>query len=676
MTSIRMRAASPRNGWFPLLPCSAALLAVALPAQCPEGADAGLVKWNSSDGYASTFPVDDEGISPLITLPFFFPMPVPLGPPISYGQMWISSNGELYLANGAPPAPGGGSAAGCDTAAEIQGPVGADPRIVAFGCNLMASQVSCSTWEVSVDGLAFGSTAVTVTWTDVARVGSPSDRFSFSCTLHSTGSVDFSYGPTAPAAAVCGVGISTGNGILGGAVNLNATPTSTNGLIYEVFPSLPSPTFDLAGQTLHIAMSGTTKYAAAATTSYTPPDCAYHCASGVGCYQGDNTIYDLFVNAAAASGALTSTRLTFTRHSDFPEGGYTATFFGIGGTPYLSPTRFGSTATSLNGSFVTPGTSTPDLDDGVASFTTPPIPIAGCPGDTNSTWIVSINGILTADPAGTGIGNNDGDFTPTAAEIEDATVAPQLAFYSWHDFLLNDTPPTVNGTIYWELSGGYLYVTWDAVEAWPRVTINPSTFQFQIDTLSGDVTIVWQGLEAFSASNWLVGCTLEGAGNSPGLVPLDNTFPLTGVTLYDMQPLTLSAAPRPVQSSSNTLNYIYTIENVPEFLPSSGIFVYGLFFGFSFIPGGFNLNLIGAPSCFAYANPDIMLSAVVVGSGTCSLETMTQPFTPSGLPLPPYDYYAQAFAVFAVPNATYTSVFGNSSGILTSNVVHSHVEYQ
>jgi hypothetical protein len=301
MTTATEHVGRSRLSRLPSLLC-ATILAAAVPAQCPQGADAALVPWSGPAGYTSADPVDDEGLSPHL-LGFWFPMPNPNGSgiPVVFDQIWVGTNGELYLTVSSLllPQPIGGSTFGVTTALEMQGSVaGGSARVVPFGCDLMKTQVACNTWQVTVDTSV--ANEFTVTWTDVAlfTTGSSSDRFSFACTLYANGSVDCSYGTTFPAGlGTCAVGLSTGNLIAGPAANLSATPTSTNGLLYELFTL---STFDLAGKTLHIGMNGGfTGYVAAALAPYLPPTCASHCASGVGCYDDPNNgVYPLTLSAA------------------------------------------------------------------------------------------------------------------------------------------------------------------------------------------------------------------------------------------------------------------------------------------------------------------------------------------------------------------------------------------
>ncbi|MBL9077938.1 MAG: hypothetical protein JNL08_10570 [Planctomycetes bacterium] len=653
---------------------AASLSASFVPAQCPQGVDAGLVQWNNGV-FGTSQPAHDEGLSPVaISLTagiggFFFPMPNPSGiGSIFLDEMWINSNGEIYLTDSTASLtqPVGGSSFGTNTLNELSGRVaGGSPRIVVLGGDQRASQVACNIYQVTYETPGTGGPAgqATVTWTDLARSGNTTDNFRFSCTLFANGAVDFSYNASVlPPQAGRWVGISAGNLVVPTAGNLSAAATSLTAALYETFTN--GNPFDLSGQTLRIVPSGT-GYTVLPTVPYTPVDCAYHCPYGEGCYSyGNNTLYQVFADSATASAALQTTRMTYTFDEVYPLDGYTAVYPSAGGTPFVDPTRVGSTAVAL--SFVD-ANGAPDLDDGRTTIAAV-APIPGPANTTSTVWTVSVNGILTAGA----LPNNGSDFAPTAADIVNATTAPDLGFYTWHDFLLNDTTP--NGAIYREAIPGWLYVTWYAVEAYPTGIVNPSTFQYQVDLTTGDVTVVWQNLEAVGTGDWLVGCTLAGPGATPGAVVLDNTFPPTELR-SNVLPLTLSAAPRPVQVGTN-LTFDYTITNVPEILPGAGTYVTALVLGLTQIGGGgFDLGSIGAPACMLHTMPDLITSTLIT-VGTEPFTTVTPvPISFTNLPIPPYDFYAQAVAL-VVPTPYYLPQFGNTAGLLTSNGVKSHVELQ
>jgi len=400
-----------------LVSSTAALAAVAV-AQCPQGTTAGLVKWSSTAGYTSTFPVDDESITnPPVTLSPAFNMPGAVG---TLDQLWINSNGELYLTDStlALTQPAFGASFGINSLAEMRGTqAGASARIAVMAADHSGSVVAGASWDVSVDQSVAGQT--TVTWADMRRLGNTTDRFSFNATLfHATGAVTMNYGTTFPVTGFTGryVGISIGNGVgttTSPNSDLSATPDSlTVGLLYQNFTGTAPNAWDLTGQTLTITPNGTGGYVASALTPYVPPPCAFTATYGAGCYSipGNNSFHQIFVDSPAAKLALDGNSMSLTKTSL----GYNAAWNGAGGPAFVVP---GGGALTLTFT---------DVDDGNVTYTPAfgPIPV---PGGTAATINVAVNGILTMAAAA----NNVGDFSPAAADITNATTAPNTAIYGY-----------------------------------------------------------------------------------------------------------------------------------------------------------------------------------------------------------------------------------------------------
>lgn len=143
-----------------------------------------------------------------------------------------------------------------------------------------------------------------------------------------------------------------------------------------------------------------------------------------------------------------------------------------------------------------------------------------------------------------------------------------------------------------------------------------------------------------------------------------------GVGCHAPVPLTLSASPAPVLNPSTTVTY--TITNVPEFVPGSGVHVSVLFFSFAPLPAG--LELVGLlttqPGCSAYvASLDVGSGGLVTAQPTASL-----PLTFSAPLFAPGDMLAaQAVALFdpAFPLAN-----GESGGFVVSNGLRSTMQLQ
>lgn len=628
---------------LPILLPAISLLTLAAAAQCPQGSPLYLVPWNSSAGYASTFSVQDEGLTstpvPLAT-PFF--MPGAIG---TLDQLWINSNGELYLADSTWGllAPIDGAYVGINSIAEMRGATaGASARICALGGDHTASAVAGSSWVIALDNEASVPGQVTVTWTDLARFGNTTDRFSFRCDLVlATGVVRFSYGPTLPASGNSTrlVGISIGNGVgttTSQSIDLSSGATSPPGICYEIFNSTNA--WDLTGRTLTLTPS--LGAYAATIAPFSAPPCAQATLYGRGCYDVGNSMHQVFANVPAARTYLEGHSVELTR----TQNGYWSQWNVGGASAFRAPDPSNLTYQALTGF-------APDADDGSVTFTSSAIPV---PGGSVSTWNVSVNGILTAAATA----NNVMDWSPAAADMANDTVAPALGFYCWRDFTLNDTVP--NGMITKEEAGGVLYVTWNAVEAYPLGTVNPSTWQYQLEIATGDVTIVWQSFDASTATSpILVGATLAGPGATPGEVQLAKRYEIG----LPQDPLRLTVTGRPVitgTSGPSTL-LAFTVSNIPD-LGGIGATV----LRFDNLPStplsGFDLSP-WMPGCDNLINT--VMGIPITLNFTTPTDTLRIAFPPT---LAPGDtWYAQAISLLPYPGSLPNGQ--NPLGIVSSNGV-------
>src|SRR5690606_27914625 len=114
------------------------------------------------------------------------------------------------------------------------------------------------------------------------------------------------------------------------------------------------------------------------------------------------------------------------------------------------------------------------------------------------------------------------EYTPDGAVL---AAAANAAFFSWSDFRDTNVTPVASGTIKTEDIGGVFYITWDGVDHWTNPQISaPSTLQFQFDTNTGNVTVVWVSINSDTTSIFgsahLIGATGPGAGNDPGSIDL------------------------------------------------------------------------------------------------------------------------------------------------------------
>jgi len=363
-------------------------------------------------------------------------------------------------------------------------------------------------------------------------------------------------------------------------------------------------------------------------------DFACHETLGSGCHAVFSDHFELFTDVASAQTALEGNVLQYT-----PSGnGYIANWIPAAAVPLFVAPSAGATIIA-NGSTTT------------ESFTpSSPIPV---PGGTAATWTVSSEGILTAAATG----NQGTDTSPSLADVADET---ELAFYSW--FSQNPTE-TGSGNIVWEEIGSVLYVTFDGVEiSGGTPTASPSTYQWQIDMVSGNVLMLWVSFTPnSSAADVLVGCTLAGAGNTPVSQSLAAANGLVVAPEADLLPLTLSANPPPV-INPNTL-VTFTASNAPEFVPGSGVYVGTMFLSFTPLPGGVDLTgiLASRPGCSAYIGSlDLALSAAVSTTPdlTWDVDFSNTLFFPGAF------VGSQAIALF---DSNFPLLNGEDSGLVFSN---------
>jgi len=616
----------------------AAVFATAVHAQCLPGATGtsvgttGFVPWNSVVGYTSTFPVGDEGITnPPIALTAMpnFPMAGAVG---NLDRLWVNSNGEVYLTDSTLglAAPVGGIQYGCTDLAEMRGTAVANSsaRICAFGGDNDPSNVAGAVWSITVDQSVPGQ--VRICWTDLARLGNTTDRFSFDCTLFSSGAVSFSYSPTIPG-AIRLVGVSAGSSA-GTATSpsrdlLAGADSGTEALLYQAFDATG---FSLANKSILISPNGVGGYTSSMLCSN-----AFHATYGAGCYgpEARSSFGQQFGDSATASPVLTGNAMTL-----FPSAtGYAPIWLpAAAATLYLPPS---GTATSL-----------PVSDDGSHTI----VPSVGVPspfGVANQVTI-SHNGIVSFAATA----NNPNDWSPTLAEL--AGAVPGAGFYTWHDY---DDTATGSGRIKHEEVGGVLYITWDNVEGY-LAGANPHTFQFQIDLATGTVSYVWVSVNpvSYTPRDYVVGYTDPGVSITPPSISLPTGLPVVTGPDVVLSPLTLSVSGSPVFTPGGSTGPVsWTVSNIPDVAPPAGVGLCFLMFSVAPIPGGFDATILGMPNCNIY----VLTIDVLLGmNGAVGTDTLTFP-VPQPLS-PGLSFYAQALALFppnSLPNGQ------NAFGGLLSN---------
>ncbi len=363
---------------------------------------------------------------------------------------------------------------------------------------------------------------------------------------------------------------------------------------------------------------------------------AYHQNYGTGCYSYFNdptNLMSAFAGTPAAKAVLDGNALQF-----LPAGNaYVAIWLpGAASALYVQPSP---TATIVA-----------NADDTATTFSSSAsVPI---PGGTTSQWTVSSNGVLTAGAVG-----NQG--TGFAASLAATATATGLAWYNWRDY----NPFAINsGKVKTEEANGVLYVTFDGVYEFN--TTNPATFQWQINLVSGDVTMVWLSMAvSTNTTTMVVGSTLAGASSVPTSADFPTATPFSMGPAVSLAPLTLSASPAPVINPST--NVTYTIGNIPEVAPGAGIYVSTMFLSVTPIPGGIDLAglLTQQPGCRAYIGTldlDLGIALTAVNSSTRSITLSAPTLTPG------FVFAAQAAALF---DPAFPLVNGEAGGVLVSNGV-------
>lgn len=372
---------------------------------------------------------------------------------------------------------------------------------------------------------------------------------------------------------------------------------------------------------------------------------AYHQNYGTGCYSytapdTNSSFMESFAGTPAAKAELDGNALLFSLAGN----SYVATWLpGAAGALYVPPS--GTATVVANG------------DDTTTTFS--PLVAPPVPGGTAAQWTVSSNGVLTASATG-----NQG--TAYAATLALTASATGLAWYCWRDY-----NPTIagSGSIKREEVGGILYVTFDGVYEFGSTS--PATFQWQINETTGDVFMVWVSMAATTnTTTMVVGSTLAGVSATPTSMVLSTSTPYVMSPPPALLPLTLSASPAPVINPST--NVTYTIDNVPEYIPGTGVHLSMMFLSLTPIPGGIDLAgiLTGLPGCKAYVGSLDLGIGVAVTPGP----TNQVPFTFAAPVFQPgTTIFAQAVAFY---DGNFPLLNGESHGFLLSNGVRSTTQLQ
>jgi hypothetical protein len=448
---------------------------------------------------------------------------------------------------------------------------------------------------------------------------------SFRCRLFSTGNIEFSYsGGMNTEGGFVSIGVSPGNGTADpdGPGDLSTNPSSTDSIIYEDVFSVGG--FDLGGSIIRF------NAAAGGYNVTTLCASARHEAYGDGCYDiAQQAYYEDFVFSTTTPFDLSNSSLSMLLTGN----GYLVL---AGASAFVPPS---GTATVL-----TLG----DDDEAPVTLSAPLV----FPGGTTTTLTVCSNGFVSA---GAGNGTN---FFPDPFEHLNS---PDTAWRSWRDM---DPTQAGSGQVKFEQIGSIAYVTWDGVFSFGSSLAN--TMQFQFDTSSGAVHMIWQTM-AGASNDILVGYAPGGTSVDPGNLDISVALPTSFQLAPDLQPLTLAAAPPPVSTATTGTVVTFTTSNMPALAP--GVFVGLHILSVNQAPApGIDLAILGAPGCFAHVATIGPTQAIVGTSPTQTVTLTIPPGIPAGTQL-----FSQSVALFP-PNSLPGGL--NAFGLLSSNGIASTIQPQ
>ena len=229
---------------------------------------------------------------------------------------------------------------------------------------------------------------------------------------------------------------------------------------------------------------------------------------------------------------------------------------------------------------------------------------------------------------------------------------PDAAFACWHDF-----NPTIagSGTVKYEEAGSLAQITWDGVWDYGGTSsANASTFQFQYDASTGNVTIAFGTMSLLGGSTntgFLVGYSPGGSSLDPGSTDL-STISAIQTSATDLGPLSLSANGLPVQTMSSGAFTVTT-----GYVPPSALIHIGIV---GLTRPGLPLGLLlGATGCDLNASLDVLVGPDFFPTANFTWTAMNLPALPMNFA--GFEFNAQA----AVLGTTANSALG--LGLLTSN---------
>tara|TARA_R110002072_G_scaffold177524_3_gene333505 strand:- start:22150 stop:23706 length:1557 start_codon:yes stop_codon:yes gene_type:complete len=200
----------------------------------------------------------------------------------------------------------------------------------------------------------------------------------------------------------------------------------------------------------------------------------------------------------------------------------------------------------------------------------------------------------------------------------------------------SDLEPNAGGQIVYEELGTIARVTYDAVLSWG--TTDTQTFQFEIDTATGNASLYFGSITSATAHAMFIGYSPAGPNLDPGSISIETELAANGAIVTagtDTAPLALAGVGRPVMGAA-AVNYDATTSNIE----SGAIFHVGIV---GLTDPALPLNLIGFPAgCTLYASADLLVGPAVVAGGTGS-ETWTVIGLPVANPIfNGFELYAQS----------------------------------
>lgn len=602
-----------------------ALLAVAANAQCFEQNFGTLMPLAAGQaGYG-----DDVAFDPQ-SLGFAFPMG---GTAATYDSCQVSENGIMYLTNGLA-ATNGPIAAGSayQPLNRFLGDViGDDPRIAPLFSDLWSQPANGG-------GVFYNDTIsgkFIVTWHNMVEwyattIGGAPQQFSFQVQILSSGEIqmfhDGRYTGTVDNvnAITPRTGVSEGNAVADpGAVDLSSSlgQNLTSFCMYEEWPF--GGVFDLNGTFTQYIYLGTGYLGVAS-----PCAPAYHENFGIGCYNISDSFYQFLPDASTAPAELDGNSMTM-----LPVG-----------SDYL--------VTWGTGIYVPPAVATPLTlaDDGeVGQVLSTPFPVDG---GTVTTLYVAANAVVSAAP--------NAYATTYVPSADGALNSAVTAWFSHHDY--NPTEAGSGQVTFFE-AGTTAYFTWENVESYSNpAAANQSTLQFQFDSATGQVTIIWVQIDGDPTSVYgsahLIGWSSGGPSNNAGETLIGTAAPfVTSPINSDSLSLIASGAPTSTGATGSTVTY--TTDNMLEY--GGGVYIGMNIVSINQSAAGLPLFIIGAPGCQAYVTT-LDLTQTMAGLSSTGSVTFN---IPSGVPSG-FEIYSQSVNLVQ-PGSL------NTFGLTTSNGVKTYI---